>query len=124
MEITPGERFVHLIETLFGLAREGHVNKRDATPTPASALSDRVLRHHRVPQATDRRSAPFVRHHRAARPPSRLPRDLPLIVENDARTTRAPRHSRGLKTQTTHFENKYGMHHLNRHARDRGCTGN
>jgi len=28
MEITPGERFAHLIETLFGLAREGHVNKR------------------------------------------------------------------------------------------------
>jgi quercetin dioxygenase-like cupin family protein len=27
-EITPGERFVHMIETLFGLAREGHVNKR------------------------------------------------------------------------------------------------
>jgi mannose-6-phosphate isomerase-like protein (cupin superfamily) len=28
VEITPGERFAHLIETLFGLAREGHVNKR------------------------------------------------------------------------------------------------
>lgn len=28
VEITPGERFVHLVETLFGLAREGHVNKR------------------------------------------------------------------------------------------------
>jgi quercetin dioxygenase-like cupin family protein len=28
VEITPGERFVHLIETLFGLAREGHVTKR------------------------------------------------------------------------------------------------
>jgi hypothetical protein len=28
VEITPSERFVHLIETLFGLAREGHVNKR------------------------------------------------------------------------------------------------
>jgi quercetin dioxygenase-like cupin family protein len=27
-EITPGERFVHMLETLFGLAREGHVNKR------------------------------------------------------------------------------------------------
>jgi quercetin dioxygenase-like cupin family protein len=26
--ITPGERFAHMIETLFGLAREGHVNKR------------------------------------------------------------------------------------------------
>ena len=28
VEITPGERFTHLLETLFGLAREGHVNKR------------------------------------------------------------------------------------------------
>ena len=28
VEITPGERFLHMIETLFGLAREGHVNER------------------------------------------------------------------------------------------------
>ena len=28
VEITPGERFAHMIETLFGLAREGHVDKR------------------------------------------------------------------------------------------------
>lgn len=28
VEITPGERFAHLLETLLGLAREGHVNKR------------------------------------------------------------------------------------------------
>ncbi len=28
VEVTPGERFLHMIETLFGLAREGHVNKR------------------------------------------------------------------------------------------------
>jgi mannose-6-phosphate isomerase-like protein (cupin superfamily) len=28
VEITPGERFVHMVETLFGLASEGHVNKR------------------------------------------------------------------------------------------------
>ncbi|MFN8174495.1 MAG: cupin domain-containing protein [Solirubrobacteraceae bacterium] len=27
VEITPGERFAHMIETLFGLAREGHVGK-------------------------------------------------------------------------------------------------
>ncbi len=26
VEITPGERFAHMIETLFGLAREGHVD--------------------------------------------------------------------------------------------------
>ena len=28
VEITPGERFVHMIETLFGLGREGHLNGR------------------------------------------------------------------------------------------------
>jgi hypothetical protein len=28
VEITPGERFVHLIETTFGLARERHVNAK------------------------------------------------------------------------------------------------
>jgi quercetin dioxygenase-like cupin family protein len=28
VEVTPGERFVHMLETLFGLAREGHVNRR------------------------------------------------------------------------------------------------
>lgn len=27
VEVTPGERFAHLIETLFGLAREGHVER-------------------------------------------------------------------------------------------------
>ena len=33
VEITPGERFVHLIETTFGLAREGHVNAK-GMPNP------------------------------------------------------------------------------------------
>jgi quercetin dioxygenase-like cupin family protein len=33
VEITPGERFAHMIETLFGLAREGHVTKR-GMPNP------------------------------------------------------------------------------------------
>lgn len=28
VEVTPGERFAHLIETLFGLAREGYVNAK------------------------------------------------------------------------------------------------
>jgi quercetin dioxygenase-like cupin family protein len=28
VEITPGERFAHMIETLFGLARLGHTNAR------------------------------------------------------------------------------------------------
>jgi quercetin dioxygenase-like cupin family protein len=33
VEVTPGERFAHLIETLFGLAREGHVNGK-GMPSP------------------------------------------------------------------------------------------
>jgi mannose-6-phosphate isomerase-like protein (cupin superfamily) len=28
VEVTPGERFVHMIETMFGLARDGHVNAK------------------------------------------------------------------------------------------------
>ena len=33
VEVTPGERFMHLIETTFGLAREGHVNAK-GMPNP------------------------------------------------------------------------------------------
>src|SRR3954454_23373966 len=33
VELTPGERFVHMIETMFGLAREGHVNAK-GMPSP------------------------------------------------------------------------------------------
>ena len=33
VEVTPGERFVHMIETLFGLGREGHVNQK-GMPSP------------------------------------------------------------------------------------------
>src|SRR4029077_2600297 len=38
VEITPGERFLHMVETLFGLAREGHVNKRGMPHTLQLAL--------------------------------------------------------------------------------------
>ncbi len=33
VEITPGERFAHMIETMFGLAREGHVDAK-GMPNP------------------------------------------------------------------------------------------
>lgn len=33
VEITPGERFLHMIETLFGLGREGHLNSK-GMPNP------------------------------------------------------------------------------------------
>ena len=58
VEITPGERFVHMIETLFGLAREGHVNAK-GMPNPlqlaltAQEFSD-VIVFHKPPQAVQR----------------------------------------------------------------------
>jgi quercetin dioxygenase-like cupin family protein len=58
VEITPGERFVHMIETLFGLAREGHLNKR-GMPHPlqlalfATEFSD-VIVFRRPPGAVQR----------------------------------------------------------------------
>ena len=58
VEITPGERFVHMIETLYGLAREGHLNKR-GMPHPlqlalfATEFSD-VIVFRRPPAAVQR----------------------------------------------------------------------
>ena len=58
VEVTPGERFVHMIETMFGLAREGHVNER-GMPHPlqlaltATEFSD-VLVLRRPPAAVQR----------------------------------------------------------------------
>jgi quercetin dioxygenase-like cupin family protein len=37
VEITPGERFAHMIETLFGLARSGHTNAK-GLPDPLQLL--------------------------------------------------------------------------------------
>jgi hypothetical protein len=37
--VTPGERFAHMIETVFGLARLGHTNsKGHGAPTTARAV--------------------------------------------------------------------------------------
>jgi mannose-6-phosphate isomerase-like protein (cupin superfamily) len=58
VEITPGERFVQMIETLFGLAREGHVNSK-GMPSPlqlaliAREFSD-VIVFRRPPPAVQR----------------------------------------------------------------------
>ena len=50
-EITPGERFVHMIETMFGLARLGYTNRDlhndgiespDRTDGPPSPPFDRI----------------------------------------------------------------------------------
>jgi quercetin dioxygenase-like cupin family protein len=58
VEVTPGERFAHMIETLFGLAREGHVNAK-GMPNPlqlaltAQEFSD-VIVFRRPPPAVQR----------------------------------------------------------------------
>ena len=41
VEITPGERFAHMIETLFGLARLGHTNAKGMPPPLQLALTAR-----------------------------------------------------------------------------------
>ena len=58
VEVTPGERFAHMIETLFGLARLGHTNAKGMPDPLQLALSARefsdvfVLR--RPPEAVQR----------------------------------------------------------------------
>ena len=58
VQVTPGERFAHMIETLFGLAREGHVNAK-GMPNPlqlaltAQEFSD-VIVFRRPPPAIQR----------------------------------------------------------------------
>src|ERR1700742_3142991 len=41
VEVTPGERFAHMIETMFGLAREGHVNAQGMRGLRQLALTGR-----------------------------------------------------------------------------------
>ena len=97
VEITPGERFVHMIETLYGLApRRTREQARDAASTPAGALRYRVLRRDRVPQTTGCCPARCVQLARADCPPPRLPRHLSHAVENDTRPAPVPRRSRTL----------------------------
>jgi hypothetical protein len=58
VEITPGERFAHMIETLYGLARLGHVNGK-GMPSPlqlalfAQEFSD-VIVFRKPPEAVQR----------------------------------------------------------------------
>ena len=89
VEITPGERFAHMIETLFGLAREGHVNKR-GMPDPlqlalfATEFSD-VAVFRKPPAAVQRvvfgALAPIARR-----------RGYRATYPTMSRTTLAPRH--------------------------------
>jgi mannose-6-phosphate isomerase-like protein (cupin superfamily) len=92
VEVTPGERFLHLVETLFGLAREGHVNKR-GMPHPlqlalvATEFSD-IIVFRKPPPAVQRPLfgilAPLARR-----------RGYPATYPSLSRTTLAPRVPRG-----------------------------
>ena len=42
VEVTPGERFAHMLETLFGLARLGYQRQGDAQSTAARTVRARV----------------------------------------------------------------------------------
>ena len=84
VEITPGERFSHMIETLFGLARLGHVNGKGMPDPLQLALMARVQRRDRVPLAAAGASARGLRCARSDRAPARLPRHLPAAVAHGA----------------------------------------
>src|SRR5207247_3378294 len=45
VEITPGERFAHMIETLWGLARLGHTNAKGMPPPLQLALFGQEFRY-------------------------------------------------------------------------------
>jgi quercetin dioxygenase-like cupin family protein len=85
VEFTPGERFVHMLETMFGLASEGHVNVK-GMPNPlqlaltAQEFSD-VIVFRKPPRAVQR-----VQRADADRQTARLSRHLPEPLAHNART--------------------------------------
>jgi quercetin dioxygenase-like cupin family protein len=68
VEVTPGERFMHAIETLFGLAQLGHTNDKG------------VLRHRPVPNPAPSSAEGHVRSAERDRRTLRLQTDLPPAV--------------------------------------------
>ena len=58
VEVAPGARFVHMLETMFGLAREGHVNKKGMPHPLQLALTTQefsdVIVFRKPPQAVQR----------------------------------------------------------------------
>ena len=82
VEITPGERFVHMIETIYGLAREGHVNAK-GMPSPLQCAIAGVS----DGSSSGRRSCSIP----GARPRPRLPRHLPQPLARRPGTPRLVR---------------------------------
>ena len=121
VEATPGERFAHLIETLFGLAREGHVNSK-GMPNPlqlALLIAQEFLGCDRVPQTATACTVHRVRRADNDRQTARVPRDLPKSVAYhagaaattpDIRLT-IPLPTRSIGVQKLHHCQGTGGHH-------------
>jgi mannose-6-phosphate isomerase-like protein (cupin superfamily) len=92
VEFTPGERFVHMIETMFGLAREGHVNVK-GMPSPlqlaltAREFSDVIVLRKPPPRVQRVLFGPAG----ADRDTPRLPRHLPEPLAYNAGAAAAAR---------------------------------
>jgi len=85
VEVTPGERFAHMIETLFGLARLGAYRRQGYTASIAARTGcTRVQRRDRFPFATTGSAARafWCAHSDCAL--ARLSRDIPSAVPNRA----------------------------------------
>ena len=85
VEVTPGERFLHMIETFFGLARLGHTDGK-GMPYPLQARPDcaGVQRRDRVPFAAAGGAARALWRPRTGRALARLPRDVPAALAHRA----------------------------------------
>jgi quercetin dioxygenase-like cupin family protein len=83
-EITPGERFAHMIETLFGLAPRAHGRQGQAGSAAAGAVRAGVRRRDRVPLATACGAAGDLRRALSDRSLARLSRDLPADLAHGA----------------------------------------
>ena len=89
VEITPGERFAHMIETMFGLARLGHTNAK-GMPHPlqlaltAREFSDVIV----FRSAAAGGAARDLRRPRTDRALARLSRDLPAALTHGAGAAR------------------------------------
>jgi hypothetical protein len=87
VEITPGERFVHMIETFFGLARLGRTDAR-GMPNPLQlALCTGVQRRDCVPFAAPCGVACDLWRTRTDRSLARLSRDIPAALAHRTGTS-------------------------------------
>src|SRR5438046_2963266 len=85
VEITPGERFVHMIETFFGLARLGYTDSNGpALPAATRAMCARVQRRARVPFAAAGAATHDLCCARIDRALARLSRHVPAVLAHRA----------------------------------------